>query len=235
LKKLDLDNPPPLPFKKTFIYNHPLTMDPCNHPDHFYHHGQFISHNLGPTGQKHMVPEFGYCSTTIHHNIRFPIPYLWVEDIYPRSHDPEWADKIDERLLWRGSSTGIYHHNDVKWWLSHRPALVWATNDLDETTRVLASNTSQDERMGPVREMRKAHINPAAFDVAFAGQPIGCTPDICETMADLYPFREWQNDEEAGRYKYVFDVSICRIHIPLVKISYFLHFAGGWERLVWTV
>jgi hypothetical protein len=27
----------------------------------------------------------------------------------------------------------------------------------------------QDERMGPVREMRKVCINPAAFDVPFAG------------------------------------------------------------------
>lgn len=91
-----------------------------------------------------------------------------------------------------------HHHDHVKLWLSHCPALVWATNGLCETTRVLASNTSLDERMGPVREMRKAYIDPAAFDVVFAGRHIVCTPDICETMADLYSFGKWQNNEEAG-------------------------------------
>ena len=45
LRKIDLDNPPPPPVKKTFIHDHVRTMDPCNHPNLFHHHGQFIGGN----------------------------------------------------------------------------------------------------------------------------------------------------------------------------------------------
>jgi len=74
-KPINLDSPPPLPTTKTFIWDHPRSMDPCNRPDHFYHHGQFLSHRIGPAPQPFLVPEFSYCSTMIHHNIRIPVPY----------------------------------------------------------------------------------------------------------------------------------------------------------------
>ncbi|KAF9481733.1 hypothetical protein BDN70DRAFT_830395 [Pholiota conissans] len=204
--KINLDEPPPRPTKKTFIYDHVATMDPCNHPDHFFHHGQFLSHNLGPSPQRALFPEFSYCSTTIHHNIRIPVPYGWVEDIYPRTNDPEWDDKVDERLLWRGSNTGMYHSATSRWEHSHRDFFVWHANELEGTLKVLQPNKTRNEKVGEPRELRKARVNPALMDVAFAGNAIGCSPAVCDLLEDKYPFRERQSIAQAGNYKYVMDV-----------------------------
>ena len=182
-------------------------MDPCNSPHLFYHHGQFLSHERGPTPQPVLVPEFSYCTTTVHHNIRIPVPYLWVEDIYPRSSDPEWDDRFDERLLWRGSSTGIYHSEFSRWRDSHRNFLVKFANDYGGILDVLPPNRAQNEELVEMIELVKARINPAVMDVAYAGEPISCEPEICEIMREDYQWREWQSDKQAGNYKYVIDVS----------------------------
>lgn len=203
-----LDNPPPRPSKKTFIYDHAKSMDPCDHPHLFYHHGQFVSHNLGPAPQTAMVPEFASCSTTLHHNIRFPTPYGWLEDIYPRANDPEWDDKIDERVMWRGSNTGIFHSKTSRWRQSHRNFLVEFANDLKGTLKVIPSNRTRTESVGELMEMRKARINPATMDIAFAGTPISCAPDTCDLVDAMYTWRERQSVKEAGNYKYVLDVSL---------------------------
>ncbi|KAF8154717.1 glycosyl transferase family 90-domain-containing protein [Crassisporium funariophilum] len=205
-KPVDLDNPPPRPTKKTFIWEHQNSMDPCRHPDHFHHHGQFLSHNNGPTPQHALVPEFSYCSTTIHHNIRIPVPYGWVEDIYPRSIDPEWDDKVDERLMWRGRNTGMYHSKKSRWHHSHRDFLVGFANELEGTINVLPPNRTRSEKVGDLREIRKARINPAVMDITFAGNPIACSPEVCELLEDLFPWRDIQSAADAGKYKYVIDV-----------------------------
>ena len=206
LRKIDLDNPPPPPVKKTFIYDHVRTMDPCNHPNLFHHHGQFLSHNSGPSPQHAFVPEFSYCSTTIHHNIRVPVPYSWIEDILPRSDDPEFDDKVHERLMWRGSNTGMFHSSTSRWEHSHRDFLVSYTNDIEGTISVLEPNRTRMEKVGEPREMRKARVNPAVMDIAFGGAPLACSASTCGLLKEIYPFRERQSIREAGNYKYIIDV-----------------------------
>ncbi|KAF9531363.1 glycosyl transferase family 90-domain-containing protein [Crepidotus variabilis] len=203
---IDLDNPPPWPTKKTFIYNHAQTMNPCDHPDLFHHHGQFLSHNSGPGPQDVVVPEFSYCSTVLHHNIRFPVPYGWVEDILPRSDDPPFEEKLDERLLWRGSNTGMFHSSTSRWEHSHRDFLVAFSNDLSGKAKVLNPVKSVNEQVGVFKEFKRANLNPALLDIAFAGQPLACSASTCDTLRAIYPWREYQSLGEAGQYKYVLDV-----------------------------
>jgi hypothetical protein len=205
-KPINLDMPPPHPSKKTFIYDHRLSMDPCLHPEHFHHHGQFLSHNMGPSPQHALIPEFAYCSTTIHHNIRIPNPYGWVEDIYPRSNDPGWDDKVDERLLWRGSNTGIFHAQHTRWHRSHRNFLVEHANEINGTTSLLLPTKSRKEKVGKPKQVRNAHLNPAMMDVGFAGRPISCSSPTCELLEQIFPWWERQSVQEAGNYKYVLDV-----------------------------
>ena len=208
-RPINLDKPPPRPRKKTFIWNHALTMDPCNHPDHFFHHGQFLSHNMGPSPQHALHPEFSYCSTTIHHNIRIPVPYGWLEDILPRSNDPEWDEKFDERLLWRGSNTGMYHSKTSRWRHSHRNVLVEHANDLQGSLKLLSPNKTKHEKVGEPLEIRKARVNPAVMDIAFGGRPTACSDEICDLVQTIYPWRERQSIKEAGGYKYVIDVRLA--------------------------
>ena len=182
-------------------------MDPCDHPDHFYHHGQFLSHEMGPWPQHVMVPEFSYCSTLLHHNIRFPVPYGWIDDIFPRTDDPEWEERLDERLLWRGSNTGMFHNSKSRWRNSHRDFLVSFTNDFWGTLEVLPPNRTKTEKIGELKEFKKANINAALMDVAFSGKPIACSQSTCPLLEQLYPWRPMMSIGVAGDYKYVLDVS----------------------------
>ncbi|KAJ7220600.1 glycosyl transferase family 90-domain-containing protein [Mycena pura] len=207
-KSLNLDgDPPPKTIKKTFIYDHNRAMDPCLHPRHFWHHGQFLSHGKGPTPQHEMVPEFSYCSTHIHHNIRFPTPYSWVEDIFPRSDDPAWDEKSNDRAVWRGSNTGIRYTARTRWQTSHRIALMHAANDKDGNLTVLSPTKGWTEPVGEPLVMKKSLLNPGIFDVAFAGNPILCDEEICKHLQSIFPWqRRRQSVKEAGDYKYVIDV-----------------------------
>ncbi|CAK5262218.1 unnamed protein product [Mycena citricolor] len=207
----DIDLDGELPEKsagKSFVWDHRLTMDPCLHPRHFYQHGQFLSHGKGPTPQKEVIPEFSHCTSTLHHNIRIPTLYGWVDDIYPRSDDPEWADKPDERLLWRGRNTGMGYSAETRWANSHRIHLVRAANDLRGTLALLPPTVGSDAAAAPVGHSvraRKAHVNPALMDVAFTQAPIMCDEKTCRVLEELFPWREWQSLRQAGKYKYVMD------------------------------
>ncbi|KIL62815.1 glycosyltransferase family 90 protein [Amanita muscaria Koide BX008] len=198
----DLDSPPARRKYKTFIYDHLRSMDPCLHPEHFYHHGQFLSHNEGPQPQPTLFPEFAYCSTMLHHNIRIPNPYSWVND----SKDADWDDKVDERLLWRGRNTGMFQSEQSRWQPSHRIFLVQHTNELNGTLPILFPTHNESERVGAPKHYRKARVNPAMMDTAFVDTPISCTPAVCEKLPKMYNWRGRQTHAEAGRYKYVIDV-----------------------------
>ncbi|KAJ3575469.1 hypothetical protein NP233_g1084 [Leucocoprinus birnbaumii] len=203
---INLDKPPPPSSKKTFIYDHKKTMDPCINPDLFYHHGQFLSHNNGPGPQTEMIPEFSYCSTTLHHNIRIPVPYGWVSDVNPRVEDPEFNDKSDERLLWRGSNTGIFHATHTRWQNAHRDFLVRYANEYEGTVDVLMPNVKENERVGAPRKLKKSSINSALFDIAFTKEPINCSERVCPKLLELYPWRPFMGQAQAGEYRYVLDV-----------------------------
>ncbi|KAJ7600109.1 glycosyltransferase family 90 protein [Mycena floridula] len=202
LHPIDLDTPLPKRPRKTFIHDHRAVMDPCNHPNLLWHHGSFLSHNSGPQPQKSMIPEFSSCSTTVHHNIRIPTPYGWIEDM-PRSEDPEWEHKTDKRLLWHGTNTGIYFGEDMRWRESHRVALVKHANDFNGTVSTLPSPKSSKAPLGPGRNVHKTHLNPVMFDIAFARTPTACTPAICKELKGMFEWKGIQTRQEAGIYKYV--------------------------------
>jgi hypothetical protein len=163
-----------------------------------------------------MIPEFSSCSSAVHHNIRLPIPYGWIDDIMPRSDDPEWDDKLDERLLWRGSNTGLYHLKNNRWRRSHRISLVEQANQLNGTLRLLAPRSRSWEVVGEPKQVRKSRINPAILDIAFAGQPISCETSVCEVIAKDFSWRQRQGIKEAGNYKYVLDVGREVFHYDIL-------------------
>lgn len=157
-----------------------------------------------------MIPQFSYAPTLLHHDIIAPIPLNWVEDIYPRTDDPEWEDKTDDRLLWRGTNTGIFHDESIPWIYSHRDRLVnWATKQFAENVTVLRSPPNEKYRVGDPVEVRQSRYAPALLDVAFAGQPGSCSPETCDKLRTIFEFRQLQSIKDAGNYKYVLDVGLC--------------------------
>ncbi|KAG2340814.1 hypothetical protein BDR05DRAFT_889164 [Suillus weaverae] len=202
---IDLDKPPERPSYKTFISDHRLSMDPCLNPSLLRNHGQFLSHGKGPDPQSTLIPRFSLCSTVVHHDIRPAVPYGWVEDL-PGSDNPPWEERVDERLLWRGTNTGIFHGVDTRWRQGHRDHLIQFVNDMAGTADVLRSPLNDSEPVGEPVPLRKAYLNPALIDIQFAGQAGSCAPNLCDQLDRLYDWRKMQTLQEAGRYKYVFDI-----------------------------
>lgn len=201
------DAAPPPRTKKTFIYNHREAMDPCQHPDLLVNHGQFLSHHIGPVPHRVLIPQFSYCPTLLHHDIMAAMPINWVEDILPRSFDPEWDEKYDDRLQWRGTNTGIWHDEDTLWPLSQRSRLVeWATNAYHENVTVLPAPKDNKRAVGGGVTVRKAKYSSSMLDVAFANAPLSCAPKTCELLKGVFEFRKPHDWKTAGKYKYIIDV-----------------------------
>ncbi|KAG2351994.1 glycosyl transferase family 90-domain-containing protein [Suillus spraguei] len=202
---IDLDKLPERPSHKTFISDHRLSMNPCLNPSLFRSHGQFLAHNTGPDPKGTLIPRFSFCSTLVHHDIPAAVSYGWVEDL-PDSHNPLWEERVDERLLWRGSNTGIFHGANTRWRQGHRDHMVQFVNDMEGTVDVLRSPLNDSEPIGEPVAWRKAHLNPALMDIQFARKAGSCSPDLCDQLDKLYDWRKMQTRQEAGHYKYVFDV-----------------------------
>ncbi|KAL1682640.1 glycosyltransferase family 90 protein [Schizophyllum commune] len=194
---------PPAREGKSFIYDHVKSMDPCQHTHLFHEHGQFVSHFAGPNPRDAMIVQYTYASTTIHHDVRMPAPYGWVEDI---EGEPEWEEKTDNRLLWRGSTTGMYNHPKVRWDKSHRLRMVALTNNMSTTLPILNPAPKRDQRVGPPQLHDSGPVNWEMMDVAFAGNAHACSPEICDIIEDTYEFADYQSIQEAANYKYIMDI-----------------------------
>ncbi|KAJ8486950.1 hypothetical protein ONZ45_g14504 [Pleurotus djamor] len=176
---IDYTKPPPPPSQNaSFIWNHGFAMDPCSHPSLFYQHGEYLG-----LDERHIPPQ---------------------EEVAP-SDDPEWEDKLDERISWRGRNTGIWFAEDGRWKSTQRTRLIQLASDLNGTVRVLVPKPD-GFAVGPGRLVEKARLNPALFDMAFADQPIDCDDDICEELERMFEWRRPQSFTEAGKHKYIFDM-----------------------------
>lgn len=195
---------------KTFIASHRMTMDPCMHPSLLVTHGQYLSHNHGPWPQRTLVPRFSHCGTLLHHDIRPPVPYGWTSGVeLEEQGDIPWNDKVDERINWRGSTTGLYASNQTPWSYAHRHRLISLTNVLQGNASVLRVPSNDRSRVGTPEEVQIHTINQAWMDVAFVGGPAGCDTEsgACRQMEEMWEFKREQGRREEGMHKFLFDVS----------------------------
>ncbi|TFK42149.1 hypothetical protein BDQ12DRAFT_598807 [Crucibulum laeve] len=204
---VDQHHRPPPRTGKTFIHDHRLSMDPCSHPTIFYNHAQYVAHDLGPRPQPTLAAQFAYCSTPLYHDLQTPSFIAWVKDVEPRENLVEWEDKTDERLMWRGSNTGMNHDASTRWRYAQRIQLVRWANQMNGTEQVLME-TGEGVRVGEGKVLKKAIVNPAMMDIAFTGTPLGCDPETCKYLKKIFEWRRSQdpNGKEAGNHKYVVDV-----------------------------
>jgi hypothetical protein len=121
--------------------------------------------------------------------------------------DPNFQDRLDERLLWRGSTTGMVQAEDMYWRNLQRIRPVGWASERNGTVSVLHSTTSRNERVGEGRPIAKARLHPAMLDITFAGKPHSCEQAVCGTIEEEFEFRDWVGPVMAGNYKYVLDVS----------------------------
>ncbi|KAL1749086.1 glycosyltransferase family 90 protein [Schizophyllum fasciatum] len=191
---------------KSFIHDHTRSMDPCYSPHILLAHGQFVSSGSGPAPQAPTAPQLAYCSTPLHGDVRMASPYGWVPA--PLAGDRAWGEKRNERLLWRGSNTGIWQAPERAWRRSQRIRLVRVANELEGVLEVLDAGRGADEAVGEPVGVRKALLNPAVMDVAFAGTPHSCdeAAGTCAEVQRDFEWRAYQTAEQAADYKYILDM-----------------------------
>ena len=114
--------------------------------------------------------------------------------------DVPWERKTNERLGWRGRTTGMHASPDWWWTYGHRTRLVTLANALE-------GNESGSGEVGEPESVPPARVNPAWLDVALTDRPISCDQDggTCHKMERLWAFREVQGRHEEGRYKFILD------------------------------
>jgi hypothetical protein len=188
---------------KSFIFDHPKSMDPCIHPELVHYVGYLSNHLGGPGPAIHYNPAFAISTTPIHGDILAVSPEGYTEDV---GKDPEWKDKKDNRLFWRGSTTGASFETRLPWQFSHRIRLMSQSIDKSVLYNVL-NTTSGDGAVGNATQIVSDELNKKLLDVGFTGKPIQCSDPICKQLADMYEFKGHVSQEAANNYKFMLDVS----------------------------
>lgn len=188
---------------KTFIHDHQLSMDPCVHPDLVHINGFLAAHSEGPGVRRAMIPAFSMCTTPLHSDIRTIPIEQFTEDV---GVDPIWADKSNERVLWRGSNTGIVFSESTPWNISQRARLNQLANEKEGVRKVLRP-LGPERAVGHPVEERVAEMNERMMDIAFAGSPIQCEEPVCTQMKSIFEYRSHMTWPQANKYKYIMDVS----------------------------
>jgi hypothetical protein len=195
-------------------------MDPCTHPIILSQHGQFLNHGPGPSADPYPIPQFSYCSTYLHADIRVPHPGSWISDVEGESSEEgAWEMKEDDRLLWRGINTGVYHSEDRPWRDGQRNRLMELAQRPKGTADVLVSDGDGEGETVRVERLKKMKLNHAMLDIAFAGNPGQCEPDACRELQEIFDWRRTMTVREAGKYKYVLDVSLVWLHFHYIMNS----------------
>ncbi|KAF8487537.1 glycosyl transferase family 90-domain-containing protein [Gautieria morchelliformis] len=206
-----LESPKP----KSFIHDHNLSMSPCFHPSHMHLNG-FLSrfhyrHQFGPEPTAFFTPTFSICVSPLHRDILTVAPEQYRDDV---DEDPVWGDKVDTRLLWRGSNTGIAHGEGNDWNTSQRTRLVELGTRRGGETQVLlppggrAGDVSgwDAAAVGHGEPVRTSALNAAFMDVAFVGKPIQCDKSVCSQLQRMFEWRPFQPWRDAWVYKFIMDI-----------------------------
>lgn len=205
---------------RSYIFDHSASMDICAHPEIMPIHGFTTTPgtNAGP-----LVPLFTFAKTNIHSDV-LVTPLEQYSDTYI-GYDPDFAKKRNNKLLWRGSTTGVNFDQYSDWRASQRSRLHFMTHEKGGQREVLVD---EKEREG-LEEMSvevKA-MNAAYMDVSFSGGPVQCDARTCNLMSktidfaptmgldesyQVRPFRCplsrhcWRVALTRAQYKYVMDV-----------------------------
>ncbi|THH07412.1 hypothetical protein EW145_g3402 [Phellinidium pouzarii] len=202
---------------KTFIHDHRAAMDPCYHPQHILTHGTFLSFESNIVPSRFPAPQLSNCATSLHADIH--ATSLSQSSVFAKD-DPLWEEKEDDRLLWRGTPTGMWHRKDLSWRSSQRVRLVNLTGPVAESmpsvededdfslVRYLRPGRPANKPVGEPAEEDRANLNDALMDIGFAGDVGNCEADICDVMQQELTWRPRVDTSPrgAGRYKYFIDV-----------------------------
>ncbi|KLO20351.1 hypothetical protein SCHPADRAFT_816612 [Schizopora paradoxa] len=201
---------------KTFIHDHVASMDVCQHPQHLLLHGLFLGAARDPIPERFPAPQFSYSSASIFSDIRaISLFGVGESDV---SEDTRWEDKDDDRMVWRGGPTGMWHVDapNVTWRNSQRLRLVNLTGSHNdprspvdypsEIIQYLHPLRGTEEPVGEPLESDRGLMNRAMMDIGFAADYGNCEGVACDIMAQELGQVEHKSPQEMSKYKYFIDV-----------------------------
>jgi len=186
---------------KSFIADHRASMDPCYTPV-LAHISVLLDriHGLAPTKAFH--PEFTRSKTPLHSDI-MGIP---TEDRMSEDEDTiAFRDKKDDRLVWRGRTTGVDLQVDRMWNMSHRLRFVEFANRKDGHAWVLPPPADLGDRVQSAKKWNLLELNQWFLDAAFV-EVFQCAPKICDEVRRKYRLEKVMYPEQERQYKYVMDM-----------------------------
>lgn len=139
-----------------------------------------------------LVPLFTFAKTNIHSDI-LVTPLEQYSDTYI-GYDPDWEKKDHNKLMWRGSTTGIDFYVENDWKNSQRARLHFFTNEKEGNRQVLVA---EGEGAISEKDFPVSKLNDAYMDVSFAGGPVQCDEETCEIMREMIDFRPTMGLNEA--------------------------------------
>ncbi|ODO07250.1 hypothetical protein L198_00829 [Cryptococcus wingfieldii CBS 7118] len=187
---------------KSFIWDHKASMDPCIHPELTHLVGFLSGHGKGPGPRKDIYPVLAMCKTTLHADVLAVSMEAWTEDVEP---DPAWEHK-DDRMIWRGKTTGIFFREGVPWNISQRINLVQHTGQKEGTLPVLPPALDSSSPVGYPVETPLGDLNDDLVDVAFVDHAIQCDDAVCDEIQENYHFGDRKTWAEGNGYKYLLDL-----------------------------
>ncbi|KAL8292384.1 hypothetical protein RQP46_000996 [Phenoliferia psychrophenolica] len=186
----------------TFIDKHVPSMDLCQHPERQGIHG--FTAWPGPRPGL-LFPLFSFTSTSLHSDILVPPLEQYEREV---GLDPIWKEKTQNKLVWRGSTTGsdltIPHMRKF----SQRPRLCRLHKQTGSIAIPIASNDAPGE-LGPVTEYRVQAFDVADeyFDFQFMGRAQQCGDEAaCKAFEREFEWDEFMTEEKQNKYRYVLDV-----------------------------
>lgn len=194
-------------------------MDPCNTPDLVA-----LSTMADVVGEPRIgrtfFPQFARSKTLLHADV-LGTP---LEDALHEEPDPiSWSEKQDQRMMWRGRTTGRGSSKDWDVWRhAQRLRLVELTNRTNGTVPVLVPPKNDDESTSgsnapkpttatntaeaPATKMIELAELNKFFDVGLV-DTVQCQDDICDKIWANYAMKELIYPQRGQHYKYVMDVS----------------------------
>ncbi|KAH9459375.1 hypothetical protein Pst134EA_033027 [Puccinia striiformis f. sp. tritici] len=205
--------------------DHSKTMDLCQHPEWQEFHG--FTAWAGPRPLP-LRPIFSFAQSPGFVSDILNAPLEQFEDSTKNADQvKKWEDKLDnQRLLWRGQTTGVWFDRQTNWRKSHRvrlhrlgvaskhpyghqlkrklrtPALIYPSNN---------HSTLNDHQVQVVvveKEYSLAQLSDRYLSASFVGDLVQCTVEdsSCETISKEIEFADPVDWQFQNNFKYVLDV-----------------------------
>ncbi|SCV72205.1 BQ2448_4899 [Microbotryum intermedium] len=195
-----------LPLGPSYISNHLQAMDLCENPEWRYMHGFTAWPGLRPGI---LEPIFSFSKTTMHSDILLPpLEQYWDHEPW----DPEWRKKLHNKVVWRGTTTGVWFDRTTWWRNSQRVRLWFKSKDTTGTHRVRFDGQGSATPRGVPsiveRDVPTKALVDRYLDFAFTGKEGQCTEEdgSCEAVRKLFDFQRGFGWNEANEYKYQLDL-----------------------------